>query len=1344
MRSKGNAGLGRVQSGLAAAIFVGFVGAMAAQADNVRVSSEGGRDDSPTIARESRDHLFIAYSSRKQWDATVPRNQMKIWVQHSRDGGQTWEFFAGLHDEDDVQDYLDPVVVVSTASSHVHVAYEKAVAHDQHEVWVATFNAGGGQLKDLRVGSGSYHDHSASLAVAAGGGERRALLLAYQVDKSDDDTDIVVYESLDGGLRWSREKTFGATSSDVFMGPWIDIGPNADTVALAFGYQYLSTKKMLVCRRQNDSWDSSPTVIEQGSGSRYEEPKISVDCAWPTSGSRMMVAYRQSSGIRYAYSTDGGASWSSAARLIRASSSTQFDLVVFDGRAFLTYTDDDTVWLQTATFPDLSTSGWGDRLRVSDNKRQDVDKPRLVREPLLGDTDPEITWTDNRVDHSFDIYKAPPYAIPGSVIGLVVDQTISEAIPDADVELYDDTGDRVDKESTEDDGSFEFGEVEPGRYYLVVSHPDYLETRDPETSTFTVGSAARVDRGAIALTPEAGETGDVEGSTIDAATSAGIADATVQVFRESGLAEEVETAADGSFAATGLDPGEDYYLVLSADGYAAARDPVSGSFSVEAGRTTDRGDIELTPVNRPAISGFIKERESGDPIPDAQVLLYNDAGALVGTAYSDPAGYFIFERLAVDCYYLQISADDYESRRYPSGDTSYVCLTSTSDSEDCGDIRLSPAAPDRGSVRGTVVDGQSLAPVEGATVSLYASAGALVDTALTEAGSGEFLFSEVWPKYYYLQIVKAGYQDARDPEIGVFAVGEGELVDRGDIPLDPVPTTGVTGTIVEAGSDDAVPGARVSLRNAAGAEQAGDLSGGDGTFLFSDIPPGSYYLLVTKTGHEDLRDPDLGTFSVSAGQLVDRGELPLTPILSSIVGTVVSCETAQPIAAAAVQLLEAGNTPVANAATDVYGSFSFTDVDPGDYYLLIVASGRESRREPSSGTFHLAEGERVDRGEVCLYQTGGGEGSVEGQLVEGEGEPVAGADVNLHALGKEPVDSTVSGSDGSFELRGVALGEYYLEIVAEGEDFATSSRHPLTGTLDVTAGQTTSVGQCLVPKLETVLSHSVLGSSPTGIAWDGEHLWTSSFADCQIHKVDPASGSVVQTFDAPGSESAGLAFDGTHLWNVDPGNQRIYKIDSTTGLSLGHLDTPSATPRGLDYDGTYLWYTDPDEQRVYQIDHVTGAAVDSLHLPGTSPRGVACTDDAVYVADGVEDVILEIQLTDGTVSARLRAPGSSPEGMTWTGSYLWHIDRSSCEALKLVTGREAWTAGDLDGDGCATIMDAYMAALAEAGMVTLSCAQEWVGDVDRSGAVSIVDAFQIALAEAGVLALDKPGPPPCP
>ena len=105
---------------------------------------------------------------------------------------------------------------------------------------------------------------------------------------------------------------------------------------------------------------------------------------------------------------------------------------------------------------------------------------------------------------------------------------------------------------------------------------------------------------------------------------------------------------------------------------------------------------------------------------------------------------------------------------------------------------------------------------------------------------------------------------------------------------------------------------------------------------------------------------------------------------------------------------------------------------------------------------------------------------------------------------------------------------------------------------------------------------------PSGIAWDGTHLWLSDRRHDKIMQVDPADMSVTSSFDSPGGEPRGLTWDGSSLWSVDGSSDLIYQIDPS-GEVIETWTGPVTAPWGITYDGEYLWVLDNDSRKIYQL-----------------------------------------------------------------------------------------------------------------------------------------------------------------
>ena len=93
------------------------------------------------------------------------------------------------------------------------------------------------------------------------------------------------------------------------------------------------------------------------------------------------------------------------------------------------------------------------------------------------------------------------------------------------------------------------------------------------------------------------------------------------------------------------------------------------------------------------------------------------------------------------------------------------------------------------------------------------------------------------------------------------------------------------------------------------------------------------------------------------------------------------------------------------------------------------------------------------------------------------------------------------------------------------------------------------------------------------ISWDGTSnaLWVHSNLTKEIYKVNPSNGSVLDNFPSPATKyPTGLCFDGKHLWAVDRDQYKIYKL-TTSGSQIGSFDVPvypkpDAGPRCLAFE----------------------------------------------------------------------------------------------------------------------------------------------------------------------------------
>ncbi len=199
---------------------------------------------------------------------------------------------------------------------------------------------------------------------------------------------------------------------------------------------------------------------------------------------------------------------------------------------------------------------------------------------------------------------------------------------------------------------------------------------------------------------------------------------------------------------------------------------------------------------------------------------------------------------------------------------------------------------------------------------------------------------------------------------------------------------------------------------------------------------------------------------------------------------------------------------------------------------------------------------------------------------------------------------------------------------------------------------------------EVVGSFSTPGPCPTGLTWDGTHLWLADRETDTIYRLSP-EGKKVGVIPSPGYWPMGLAFDGTYLWNVDVGEKKLYKIDPRDGTILVALDAPGPSPAGIAWDGQDLWLSDNREDRISKVSTLDGTAVISFPAPAGEPQGLAFDGKYLWLADRSQDELYLIAPEKGYVLWVVKSPGHYPTGLAWDGKHIWCADFESDTVFRI-------------------------------------------------------------------------------
>jgi len=111
-----------------------------------------------------------------------------------------------------------------------------------------------------------------------------------------------------------------------------------------------------------------------------------------------------------------------------------------------------------------------------------------------------------------------------------------------------------------------------------------------------------------------------------------------------------------------------------------------------------------------------------------------------------------------------------------------------------------------------------------------------------------------------------------------------------------------------------------------------------------------------------------------------------------------------------------------------------------------------------------------------------------------------------------------------------------------------------------------------------------------GLTFDGTNIWFNDQrapfigAPNDVTYIIDHNGTIINQYSSIGNFPTGLAFDGEYIWSIDNDLDELHKIDPLTYSVLETYDTPSDLPLGLTFDGQYLWLVDNNTKLLYQLD----------------------------------------------------------------------------------------------------------------------------------------------------------------
>lgn len=467
--------------------------------------------------------------------------------------------------------------------------------------------------------------------------------------------------------------------------------------------------------------------------------------------------------------------------------------------------------------------------------------------------------------------------------------------------------------------------------------------------------------------------GSIQGTVIDSKTGQPLrgAEVSLRVLGQGNRGDSNSAVSDteGHFAFDGLAAGR-YRIIASRNGY-VNRDPRfggglrAGMVSLSTGQHADGVVIKLMPSA--VLAGRVTS-EGDEPVPNVfvQAMKFTYQGekrqlADVGTSTTNDRGEYRIWGLAPGKYYVRATHPRGGAMR--PGNQVYVPIfyPGVSDLSRTQPIELHPGDEISGidlsfvSLRSVRVSGHvintSSGPSKQAQVTLVGGSGSMTfaaGQASTDA-KGAFEIRGVAPGSYTLIAEQFGNSDTEKVTRGRVAVevGEGNL---NDVEVIVGPGASVSGHVrIEGKANPDLTKLSVALDaqdDLASMGFAPDVSNvplrPDGTFMFHDVPEGTYHIKVLPLPDGYYLKPSGEGDAVEAGVKVARGhaaavEITLSTGAGRISGSVAKDQ--QPFAGATVVLVPDGSRRgqprfYRQALTDLGGRFSISSIAPGDYKLF--------------------------------------------------------------------------------------------------------------------------------------------------------------------------------------------------------------------------------------------------------------------------------------------------------------------------------------------------------------------------------------------------------------------------
>jgi 5-hydroxyisourate hydrolase-like protein (transthyretin family) len=552
----------------------------------------------------------------------------------------------------------------------------------------------------------------------------------------------------------------------------------------------------------------------------------------------------------------------------------------------------------------------------------------------------------------------------GAVNGQLTDQATGQPISGAEVDLLSNTGTKLTQTTTAGDGTYRFIVIPPGTYEVAFNpggannnyNSAYYGGASPTKFAVSDGQTTQNINGQLF-------TGGLITGTVTDSAHRGIAGLSVWVTNVSSRNNYYPTTrSDGTYALDGLPTGtyDVFFSPGSGQNYvyqyypnksnAAAAQPVT----VTAGQATSHIDASL--ATGATLSGTVTDAVTHAPVSNATVYVDTLGGnypdhLFTNQATTDSHGHWSVIGLATGTYQVQFAAygTNYASQYY-NDVTGQDPATPISIAQGTPRTGIDAALTTGGQISGTVTNGITNKPAAGVSVFAFdeggneisntttGSAGNYTLTGLTQSASYRVEFYPASGSSLAAAVYKTG---ATLETATPVAVTEGQTTTGIDETLGAGGS--ISGTVTDAATGYPIGSVFVQLTDDNGNLLFGNQSGRntetDGSYSFTNLPPGSYKVEFSSAGplgfqfwHGASTLATANSVTVTAGQNTANIDAALTQG-GTLAGRVTDAATGAGAADVDVDVVDGKGNFLAFGVTDANGNYKIPGVAPGSFYV---------------------------------------------------------------------------------------------------------------------------------------------------------------------------------------------------------------------------------------------------------------------------------------------------------------------------------------------------------------------------------------------------------------------------